>query len=154
MKQMVILIAFFCLFALVLGSNTEYCSEKSNLQDCAFTVPKVPIANSVSVIKLGLTRDTCLDHMNRFGWHVGIFCPESLFCGFGIGSVGNFEASGEAAPLRDLCHVIVDLKQSQCDVTREWMYDVGFIQSEVFNNLFILVLKKSTITTPFFLSRF
>ena len=89
-------------------------SEES-LGKLCLAVPKTPVSNLVSVVKIGVNSDECLDQMASFYWDVGLYCPANLFCGFGFGTaLGVYlveqSRTKVASPIKELFHVTVGMK--------------------------------------------
>ncbi len=115
-------------------SEEKFCFLAESLQKCEVGVPKTPVANFVETQYSGYSSEKCLQKMSDFKWRSGLFCPDSLFCGFGLDFTTEIDNSDtEVKPLNEVCFIFVDQSKETCDSIREKLEDVGIAKSERFH---------------------
>ncbi len=109
------------------------CSDYDKLEQCELKLAKHPVSNTVTVAYGGYSRSQCVDMMYEFKWALGLYCPDSLFCGLGLDLDKNyFSESFEVVPVTERCQLIVNKNSIKCEIAEDKLYDSGILLSETF----------------------
>ena len=113
------------------SNNNDVCSTTNAIQQCPFPIKKYPITSIVNVVHAGISKQACIDKMANFNWPVGVYCPKSEFCGFGINTNRDYrdDFPNVVEPTRELCEVLINSKMTDCDSLEIMLDEANIIQS-------------------------
>ena len=116
----------------IYSPRKDICSDVRPIEQCLFPIRKYPIARIVNVVHAGIGKHACVDKMANFKWPVGVYCPKSEFCGFGINTNRDYrdDFPNVVEPTRELCEVLINTKMTDCDSLEIFLDDAKIIQSK------------------------
>ncbi|XP_075256272.1 uncharacterized protein LOC142348704 [Convolutriloba macropyga] len=115
----------------IYSPRKDICSDVRPIEQCLFPIRKYPIARIVNVVHAGIGKHACVDKMANFKWPVGVYCPKSEFCGFGINTNRDYrdDFPNVVEPTRELCEVLINSKMTDCDSVEILLDDAKIIQT-------------------------
>ncbi len=107
------------------------CLRRKYVNSCGFNVTKFPVTAITEVSHTGLSVERCANRFERFFWSLGVYCPSSRFCGFGINlDEDYYSLSGAAStePLDEICYLVVNKFKYDCDSLQKTLLKVGILE--------------------------
>ena len=138
----IFLLLMFDLFCRALNREISY--YLSNIRSCYYVIPKNPVFTIVKVPILGVaSQSECVMRMVQFDWSIGLFCPSSMFCGFGLEldraevKNGDVLEAERAKAADELCFVMIRSDKTECESFMATLYKIGILQRKFWNTVLV-----------------
>ena len=124
---------YFLLLPVLLSckkSQQDLCEGQTWINQCEFTIPKLPVADKAPVLYTSFSLGKCVNKMTSFKWKLAVYCASSQVCALGLDLSRKYHTQGpvEFTPMRETCKVAVQSRDLSCEEVKQSMYKSGIIR--------------------------